>query len=67
MSSISFCLTILVDFLDLKKKFVENLCDCLTRRSNMLPKHGGLLISNNQTHMGIYFKLETRRFQIFTV
>ena len=27
----------------------------------------GLLISNNQTHMGIYFILETERFQMFTV
>ena len=27
----------------------------------------GLLISNNQTHMGIYNILETERFQIFTV
>ena len=26
-----------------------------------------LLISKNQTHMGIYFILETRRFQIVTV
>ena len=27
----------------------------------------GLLISNNQTHMGIYFISETERFQMFKV